>query len=205
MNQRVRAFDGPTVRRRANGRGLAAVVWLTLAIACASAPPPPVVTAPRYPAYPALDVPESLGASPRVLEQHDIAWRRFQGGDLRGAARDFSSILKEQPAFYPATAGLGFVELADRDFDGAASRFSAVLERDDRYLPAWIGQAEAQIALNDDRQAIVALERVLAIDPRRETARTRLELVRFRHVQSLIDEGRRARQAGRLDESVRAL
>ena len=71
-------------------------------------------------------------------------------------------------------------------------------------MPALIGLAEAQVGLNNDGQAIAALERVLAIDPKREAVRTRFELVRFRMVQSLIDEGRRARQANRLDVAEQA-
>jgi tetratricopeptide (TPR) repeat protein len=45
------------------------------------------------------------------------------------------------------------------------------------------------------------MERVLAIDPKREAVRTRLELVRFRLTQSLIESARRAKSAKRLDDA----
>jgi tetratricopeptide (TPR) repeat protein len=180
---------------------------LMLGAGCASNPPPPpaVVVAPKFPAYPVPAAPSALAADPALLDRHDVAWRRFQSGDLPGATRDFGTILKEQPSFYPAETGLGFVELAESDFKAAAAHFSAALDRDNGYLPAWIGQAEAQVELNNDRQAIEAMERILALDPSREAVRSRLELVRFRHVQSLVDEGRRAHESGRLAEAERAL
>ncbi len=144
-------------------------------------------------------------APPRdVVERHDVAWRRLQSGDLRGASRDFAALLKQHPTLYPAETGLGFVHLADREFKSGRD---LVLRRGrprDALRAGAVGLAEAQVGLNNDGQAIAALERVLAIDPKREAVRTRLELVRFRMVQSLIDEGRRARQANRLDAAEQA-
>jgi tetratricopeptide (TPR) repeat protein len=49
------------------------------------------------------------------------------------------------------------------------------------------------------------MERVLMLDPRREAVRTRLELVRFRLTQSLIESSRKAKSAGRLDEAEKQL
>ncbi len=49
------------------------------------------------------------------------------------------------------------------------------------------------------------MEHVLALDPGRDAVRTRLELVRFRRTQALIEAGRRAREAGRLDDAGRQL
>jgi tetratricopeptide (TPR) repeat protein len=182
-----------------------AAVGVVLMAACVSTiAPPAVVTSPRFPTYPQPEIPATLRASRDMVERNDVAWRRLQSGDVRGANRDFAGLVKQHPAFYPAETGLGFVHLADRDFKAAAARFSAVVAREARYVPALVGLAEAQIGLNNDGQAIAALERVLAIDPKREAARTRLELVRFRMVQALIDEGRRARQANRLDVAEQA-
>jgi tetratricopeptide (TPR) repeat protein len=184
--------------------------WLTaalVAVAVACAPksaPAPVVTTPKFPTYPRPDIPAALRVSRDVADRHDVAWRRLQSGDLRGANRDFAALFKQQPTLYPAETGLGFVELAERDFKDAVTRFSSVLAREGKYIPALVGLAEAHIGLNNDGQAVVALERVLAIDPKREAARSRLELLRFRMVQELIDEGRRARQANRLDAAEQA-
>jgi tetratricopeptide (TPR) repeat protein len=184
------------------------VVMLALtAAACTpkSAAPPPVNVAPKYPAFPTPDVPAALKATPDVRDRQALAWRRLQAGDLRGAQRDFSALLKQQPAFYPAETGLGYVALADRQHKAAVARFTAAVGRNDRYLPAWLGLSEAEIGAGNDAGAITALERIVALDPKRESARTRLELLRFRQLQTLLESARRARQAGRLPEAESTL
>ena len=182
---------------RAVAVGLVAVL-----VACGPrTPPAPVAGPPKFPDYPALDVPAGLKVAPTLQALHDTAWLRLQSGDLRGAARDYQRVLKTAPEFYPSQAGLGFAALADREFKDAAANFAAVIASNERYLPAWQGQADAALGLGNDELAISSLERVLALDPKRETARSRLELVRFRQLQALIEQGRRARSAARYDES----
>jgi tetratricopeptide (TPR) repeat protein len=185
--------------------GLAAVLLSGGLAACASAPPPPVSAPPRYPDFPAPEIPATVQVPDSVREAHALAWRRLQAGDLRGASRGFSDILKRAPAFYPAEVGQGFVELAQEQFKQAAARFRAALARDDGYLPAWRGDVEAEVALGDDAAALAALDRVLVLDPTLDEARSRRDLLRFRQVQSLIETSRKARAAGRLDEAKRSL
>ena len=182
-----------------------ALLVVVLLAGCVSVAPGPVVSAPRFPDYPVPDVPASLKAEAAIVTRHETAWRKLQAGDLRGARSEFAEVLKRLPEFYPAEAGLGYVELADRRPAEAAERFEAAIERADRYLPAWIGQVEALLSLERDADAIVAMERVLALDPRRDQLRGRLELVRFRLVQSLIESGQQARAAGRLDQARQVL
>jgi tetratricopeptide (TPR) repeat protein len=192
--------------RSAHRRLVAAVALMLGLNACASnPPPPPVVTTPKYPAYPMPDIPAALRVPADVQEHHRVAWLRLQAGDLRGANRDFSALLKRAPDFYPGETGLGYVLLADREFKSAAARFTAALARNDRYMSAWLGQIDAQLGLENDTAAIAAMERVLTLDPRQDAVRSRLELVRFRQVQTLIDAGRRARLAGRLDQARQTL
>jgi tetratricopeptide (TPR) repeat protein len=187
-------------------RVLLALVVGIIAAGCASTPTvPPVPAAPKYPGYPFPDVPAALAVAPAVRDQQEIAWRRLQSGDLRGANRDFSAILKTQPAFYPAEAGLGFAYLADKQLRQASARFSAALAKNDRYLPAWTGQMEAALAGGNDAEAMTAMERILALDPKREAVRSRLEILKFRQIQSAIETGRRARTAGRLEDAQAAL
>ncbi len=181
------------------------LVAVCLAEACALRPIAPVVTTPRYPAYPVPAIPEALGATAALRAQHDRAWQWLQSGDPRQASREFWRLLAGRPDFYPAETGLGFAYLADRQFKLAAESFNHALSRNDLYLPAWIGQAEAQIALSHDAEAIVAMNRILAIDPQQTAIQSRLDLVGFRQLQSLIEDGRRARLAGELDVARRLL
>jgi tetratricopeptide (TPR) repeat protein len=188
-----------------------AIATASLAYAgCASHPPsaPTSATAtpaPAAAAYPTPDIPAALNVTPDVRAQHTDAWRKFQNGDTRGASRAFADILKKVPGFYPAQTGLGFVELSGRQYKSASARFTTATTANDRYLPAWIGQADALLGLNRDADAVVAMEKVLALDPRRETVRTRLDLVRFRLTQSLLESGRKARAAGRFDDAEQQL
>lgn len=171
----------------------------------ASCAPKRVVTptpgAPRYPDYPAPDVPASISVAPEVRELHDASWQKLQAGDLAGAGRGFLAVLGQVPAFYPAEAALGYVRLAEQDPKDAAVHFAAALNVNDRYPPAWQGLAEAHLALGDEGAAIPALERLLALDPTRDALRSRVDVMRLRQVQSLVEAGKRARLAGRLDEA----
>lgn len=183
------------------------VLAATLIIgACASAPPAASVGtpgAPRYAEYPSPEIPATLAATDAVRARHADAWNALQAGNLRAATRGFTTVLEQAPDLYPAQTGLGFTYLAEAQYEDAQRWFAAALTADMAYLPAWVGQSDALLGLGRDAEAIRSMEHVLALDPGRDHVRTRLELVRFRLSQSLIDEGRRARDARRYDEAVR--
>lgn len=182
-----------------------AIVGLVLAsaiVGCGPKVTPPMTPgAPHFPDYPTPEVPATLRISDETRRAHDDAWARLQSGDLRGAERAFSDLVRRSPSFYPGEAGLGFTLLAEKQPRPALVRFQSVSTANDRYLPAWVGQGEAQLAIGNDAAALAAFEKVLTLDPRRDLARSRVDLLRFRQVQSLIESGRRARDAGRLDEA----
>jgi tetratricopeptide (TPR) repeat protein len=171
--------------------------------ACASRPPAPgAPITPKFPDYPTPVVPPDLTAAPELVTRHERAWTRLQSGDPRGASREFNDIVKKAPDFYPAHTGLGYALLASKDFEDASQHFAAATTHNERYLPAWLGRAEAELALGNDAATIIALERIVALDPAREEVKSRLELLQFREVQSLIEAGRTARQAGRYAEAT---
>jgi tetratricopeptide (TPR) repeat protein len=181
----------------------AVVAGLLAASSCASTSAPPATAARPAPAvgYPVPEIPATVVIATPVRDQHMAAAARLQAGDARAAAKAFGDILKKNPQFYPAQAGLGLAQLASRQYKNANANFTTVLAVNDRYLPAWIGQGEALLGLGRDTEAVSAMERALALDPRLEAVRTRLELVRFRLTQGLIESGRKARTAGKLDEA----
>ncbi|HUL71458.1 MAG TPA: tetratricopeptide repeat protein [Vicinamibacterales bacterium] len=187
--------------RRLGSRLALAAAAAALVAGCSThrPPAPPAPAAPRYPDYPTPDVPATLRVTPEIRATQDRAWALLQGGDARGADAAFTALVKQAPAFYPAEAGLGFAQLALRQYKTAAAHFGAVLAKNDKYVPAWQGQADAQLAQGDEAGAIASLDRVLALDPKNDVVRSRLDLLRFRQVQALIDAGRTAREAGRLE------
>ena len=188
--------------------GRAFTVLLSIALAATvsacvkkNAPTPPTPSAPGYPQYPMPDVPATLRVTPELRTAHTHAWDLLQSGDAKGAEREFTAILRGTPAFYPGETGLGFALLAEKNYKPAAARFTSALAQNDRYLPALQGQANVQLAQGDEVGAIASFERILAIDPKQEMVRSRLDLLRFRQVQSLIEAGRKARDAGRLEDA----
>ncbi len=178
----------------------AIVVALLGVAACASNPTKPAST-PVFVDVPAPTVPPALGATPEIQAMHAKAWSQMQSGDVRGAALAFQDILQRSANFYPAETGLAYTHLAARQYQAAMTRFRAVLVHDVRYAPALQGLVDAELGLGRMPEAIDALERLAAVSPGSEAARTRLEVLRLKEMQSFIDGARAARQAGRFDEA----
>jgi Tfp pilus assembly protein PilF len=199
-------YPGGSVSRRIDGRSIALAMVVFAVSSCVPTNPPATPAAGlRFPSYPMPEIPASLQVDVRIRALHEDGWARFQAGDVRRARSAVQDALKRSPTFYPGQTALGFIELASKHPKPAAELFAGVLARAERYLPAWIGQAEASLALGHDAEAVTAMERVLAIDPKRDAVRGRLELVRLRLVQSLIETGRQARAAGQFDRARQVL
>ena len=172
----------------------------TVVLAACASVPRATGTGPAYPDLPSPSVPATLAATPELRERQAEGWRRLQAGDLRGATRQFTDVLRTSATFYPAETGLGLVALASRQFRPAAARFRAALAYDGRYVPAWQGLVSAELGQNNLDEAAAALERLLALQPSPEN-RTRLDLLHVRQVQALAEAGKRARDAGRLADA----
>ena len=177
------------------------VLPLALASACATrAPLPPASAAPRYPDFVYPAVPRPLGAMSGI-ERVERGWRFLQADDLRSAEREFSAALRRSPSLYPAETGAGLVALARREYRRALPRFDAALARDSRYVPALVGRAQALLGLNREEEALAAFEAALAVDPSLTDVRRRVEVLRFRGAQELVEAARSAARAGRWDDA----
>jgi tetratricopeptide (TPR) repeat protein len=180
---------------------LGVVVVLLLIGACAKKAPPPSVSAtPKYTEFVFPAVPEGLKRS-SAAPLHDIGWRYLQIDDLGSAEREFSQALKQDRAFYPARAGEGYVSLAHRDYDKAITAFDATLAANTAYVPAIVGRGQALLGLRRDGEALAAFEQALAVDPSMTDLARRVEVLRFRNVQDVIERARAAAAGGRLDEA----
>lgn len=180
----------------------AALIVASLVVAASCAPrvsPPPVVT-PAFPDFVFPVVPPGLG-NPRAVELHQRAWRFLQARDLANAEREFSGALSRARGFYPAEAGLGYVNLARRDFDAALQHFNRGLAVESRYVPALVGQGEALLGLDRTGEAMASFETALEADPSLSFLRERVQVLALRSVQENLAAARTAVEEGRFDEA----
>src|SRR5829696_5173549 len=124
--------------------------------------------------------------------------RGVRCGAVRSASREFTAALKVNPRLYPAQTGEAYVELARRDHDRAIAAFDAVLGAAPNYVPALIGRAQTLLAMRRDPEALAAFEAALKADPALTDVQRRIEVLRFRNVQQVIESARAAAVAGRL-------
>lgn len=164
----------------------AAVVMLALASGCAKPVPMPVVVpgTERYPDYMRPDVPPALAAQARTVQQHERAWLQLQSGDPRGAERTLREILRKGGAAYPSQAALGYARLAQGQAADALQWFDRALAARQAYVPALFGRAEALVELGREGEAFEAYQAVLEYAPAQAVALRRVEVLRFRAVQS---------------------
>lgn len=178
------------------------VLGLCVAGCAAKAPAPvPVVTAPKFPEFIRPAVPPAF-ANTDAASLQDRGWIFLQMGDLKSAEREFATALKAAPAFYPAEAALGYVELARKDPKAAVSRFDRALQERPAEPSALVGRGEALVALNRDDEALAAFAAAVAADPSMTDLGRRVEVMRFRGVEQNLARARQAARSGRFDEAI---
>jgi tetratricopeptide (TPR) repeat protein len=148
--------------------------------------------------YPVL--PAAL-STPEAGAQIDRGWRFLQNNDLGSADREFAAALKQMPGLYPAQAGSAYVALARGDHEQALSRFDTALRASAAYVPALVGRGQTLLALKRDTDALAAFEAALAADASLVDVRRRVDVLRFRSLQDVIETARSAAAAGRLAEA----
>jgi tetratricopeptide (TPR) repeat protein len=184
-------------------RSLAALIALVAALAGACAPkvaPPAVPGAPKFPDYIFPAPPDRVGDA-RARARLDEGWQRLQAGDLRGAEAVFAQLAGQQPAFFPASVGLGYALLAQGRPKDALARFDAAVKQRPRYGAALAGRAEALLAAGQRDAAIGAFEAALAADASLADLRRRIDALKLDRFQDRIAAARKAADAGRLDEA----
>jgi tetratricopeptide (TPR) repeat protein len=179
-----------------------------LVIVSACAPklmPVPVVTTPKYPDFQAPVVPASMSETV-AAENQRRGWAFLQSGDLKTAEHEFSAALKSTPAFYPAEASLGYIELARKDAKAALPHFDKALELDPdhRDVSSLVGRAESLLTLGRENDALTAFETAAAADPAQAELARRVEVLKFRGAEQRLARARDAARAGRVDEALQA-
>lgn len=161
-------------------------------------PPAPVTVAHSEFVYPT--VPAALKGRPGA-DLVDIGWRYLQSNNNSAADRTFAQALRQNAALYPARAGQGYVALAKRDFPHALSSFDSALAMSPSYAPALVGRGQALIALGREREALPALEAAIAADSSLTDVQRRIDVLRFRSIQELIESARDATRNGRVADA----
>ena len=158
-------------------------------------PLPPVL---KYPEFVYPSVGQTSAAQAGAV---DLGWRYLQNDDLRGAEREFAAALKVVPDFVPARTGEGYVALARQDNARALDQFELALRGAPAYAPALVGKGQALLAMNRDSDARAAFEAALRADPSLTNLGSRIDVLKFREIQTLIAAARQAMNAGRLPEA----
>jgi len=184
-------------------RSALAFLVLVTALAGACAPkvaPVPAPGAPKYPDF-VFPAPPDRAGDARARASLEDGWDRLQAGDLGGAESLFAQLAGQQPAFYPASVGLGYVLLAQGRPKEALVRFDAAAKQAPRYGPALAGLAEALLATGQRDAAIGAFEAALAADASLGDLRRRIDALKLGSFQDRVAAAKRAADAGRLEEA----
>lgn len=163
--------------------------------------PVPVVTAPRFPEFMRPGVPPAFANTP-AADLQARGWAFLQSGDLKAAEREFSAALKSAPAFYPAEASLGYVDLARKDPKAALPRFDHALQQRPNEAALLVGRGQALVALNRESDALASFEAAVAADPSLTDLSRRVEVMRFRGVEQNLARARQAARSGQFDQAI---
>jgi tetratricopeptide (TPR) repeat protein len=177
-----------------------ALLTLTFALVtgCAVKTAPPVPSTLKYPEF---VYPSAVPAAAPQAATVDRGWRFLQNDDLANADREFAAALKAVPDFMPARTGEGYVALARQDYMRALDRFELALRAAPSYAPALAGKGQALLSMNRDPEARATFEAALKADPSLVNLASRIDVLKFREIQSLISAARDAMNAGRLAEA----
>lgn len=177
------------------------VVCLLLTAGCATrAVAPALPSALSYPEFIYPAAPAAFAHS-GAAAQLDRGWRYLQNDDLGNAEREFATAVQRDPGFYAAQTGVAYVALARREYDAALRGFDAALTASSAYVPALVGRGQTLLALKRDTDALAAFEAAVAADASLTDVRRRVDVLRFRNLQDVIEAARTAAAAGRLAES----
>ena len=197
--------------RRAVARERAAIVGLRLGTAALTAvlvvagcaARVPVVTTPAFPdfVFPAV--------SPAVVTsegdgEHRDAWAFLQAGELDEAERRFAALVSRDAGFFPATVGLGWVDVARGSYRDAVGHFDEALGSVRDYVPALVGRGDALLAVDDVNGALESFEDAFAAGPAPPRVERLVGELRFRVMSERHGAARAAVEAGRLVEAEAA-
>lgn len=184
-------------------RSLAGSLAIAALVLAGCAARVPIVTTEAYPDFLFPAIPPALAAGEFEGRQQD-AWTFLQAGQLDEAERRFADLVSRNGAFYPAAAGLGWVDVARGSYGNAVEHFDAALGGAGDYVPALVGRGDALLATDNVGAALESFEEAFAADPGlarigRLVGELQFQLMSERHASA-----RAAVEAGRLADAEAA-
>jgi tetratricopeptide (TPR) repeat protein len=181
-------------------RAAACLTLVLVLAACATRLEPLVPGVLAHPEFVYPAIPARFQGTPGA-SRVDIGWRYLQSDDLRNAALEFEVALTLGPRLYPALTGQGYVSALRDDHPRALAAFDAAIALDGSYVPALVGRGLSLLALESNERALAAFEAALAVDPSMTVVARRVDVLRFRVLEAVIDAARAAVSAGRVEEA----
>ena len=163
----------------------------------------PVVTSPAFPDFVFPAVPAARAAAGVADEQRD-AWAFLQTRDLAQAEQRFAALVARDASFFPAHAGLGWVDVARGSYRDAVAHFDDGLAAAADYAPALVGRGDALLAAGDAGGALASFEDALAADPALERVVRLAGELRLRVMTERLADAEAAVAAGRLADAEAA-
>jgi len=160
----------------------------------------PIVVDPAYPTFLFPSVPERYDGT-RLANSHEEAWTYLQLGDLSGSAARYTVLLTQNPDFYPAITGLGWVNLGQEDYREADEYFARATDIAPTYVSGLVGRGQALLGLNRPQEAISSFEAALAIEPSLSGVAREIESLRFTIVTEQLGVARAAAADGDFDSA----
>lgn len=184
-------------------RAAAGALFVAALLAGGCAARVPVVTTPAFPDFVFPAVPPAYAAGATGGEQRD-AWSFLQAGELDQAERRFAALVARDAAFFPATAGLGWVDIARGSFEDALDHFDEALGGAAGYVPALVGRGDALLAADDVSGALASFEAALAAEPLLARVERLAGELRLRVMTERLADARAADAEGRLADAEAA-
>jgi tetratricopeptide (TPR) repeat protein len=176
----------------------ATVVGALLVSACAPKKPTIAPTGPQFPEF-VFPAPTGTAPASQATDQRD-AWNALQSGNISGADKQLSRLLRRSPSDASLVAGLAYVSLAKRDLSQALTRFDQAVTLQPSLASALVGKGLALVQLGRASEAIGAFESAQKSDPALDLT-ARIEALRFRAVDASISRARTAAAAGRIADA----
>ena len=171
------------------------VVVLLVFVLGACAARLPIVVDPAYPTFLFPPVPERYEGT-RLAGSHEEAWTYLQLGDLATSEARYTALLTQNPDFYPAITGFGWVSLAEEDYRKADKYFARVIEMAPTYVSSLVGRGQAMLGLNRLQDAIRSFEAALEVEPSLTGVVREVEGLRFTVVTEQLGVARAAAADG---------